>query len=159
MNRFFTQLQRRGVITAAALCLPLLARANTPQVEVRGQTEVPSPRQDVRSVCPGIDERLPDEMVNVVRERGEAAQMQVRFTIQGQRISGVQAEGGPAAYQRRLTRIVRNLPCSNGSANAPAQSVSFRVLVLDPYAPGGNAHAGKAAAVTVGASAASAVRP
>lgn len=127
---------RRAAGLALCLSLPLLALSTPAHAEqsklqpvtVSGTRVVDTPRTDVRTVCPKVDQtiaRYIAPLVHQVREEGDTT---VLFRLQGQQVLSSQATGGPRIYRNQLRRAVSNLECQ-GEANvnqAYVMEVSFR---------------------------------
>lgn len=111
----------------AVASAPVMAEPAVPA----GQTiEVTAPRADLRTVCRGVDEQLQGLLGAVAWREAAAGTVEVRFEIDGARIVGVHARGGPLAYRQATRRAVHGLECHNGAEGR--QSVRLQVVFLDP---------------------------
>ncbi len=132
----------KRLIAPSLVCLALVAPLSTTSVaqttpQVVNITKT-VPRTDVRTLCPDIDNELADVLTKVARERAEHAMIDVRFVLDGSRISDVSTGTGLRAYRSAIRWAVSGLQCT--SPEAGQQSVAMRIQFLDPTgAPGQNA--------------------
>jgi len=116
--------------TLAAITLAGLAGAASAQTQLPRIT-VAAPRTDARALCPNMDDEIEDTLAATVRERGEPADIDVRFLLSDGRISEIALSDAPVPYRRMLRRAVHGLSCDSGDHKS--YSVSLRVRIVDPW--------------------------
>lgn len=107
-------------LAALALAVPFVTLAQTaPQrAVIEGRIGLPQ-------ACPQAAEQLQETLRHHVLRRGEQGRMAVRFTLQGGRISEVEAIDGPARYQPYVRLAVAGLQCR--AVDEQAQSHRFEI--------------------------------
>ena len=120
------------VITASLTALVGIAGPAAAQslnrVDVAGAREA---RQDVQAVCPAFRAELPERLATAWQRVGREAELQVLFTVDGERVVQARAVSGPRAYHRWVSSAVRDLSCRN-DRDTPQRFV-LTVRFVDPW--------------------------
>ncbi len=66
----------------------------------------------LRANCPEAVAAIQEGLQDKVRARREQGVMQVRFTLEGNRVSAVQADSGPILYRKQVREIIGKLQCN-----------------------------------------------
>lgn len=130
MNRF-TALAAATTLALAATGAS--AQGSTQSVEVRPAA---APRTDIDRLCPDVGNELPDALATVARKLSVPATIDVRFALDGSRVSDVETSAGPRAYRAAIRWAVAGLQCS--SPDAGLQTVAVRIRFVDPSAQPGD---------------------
>lgn len=109
-----------ATLASLVLAMPFATLAQTapPRAPIEG-------RAALLQACPQAAEELQETLRHHVLRRGEQGRMTVRFTLQGGRISEVEASGGPRSYQPYVRRAVAGLQCR--ATDEQAQSHHFEI--------------------------------
>lgn len=129
-----TPLRRAALLAATALPMLALPAQAAPEdgtlgrVEVSGARHADTPRTDVRTVCPMVDDTVARRMAALVHQIREEGVTTVHFRLQGRQVLSTQATGGPRAYRSQLRRAVGSLECQGEPHvnQAYVMEVSFR---------------------------------
>jgi hypothetical protein len=122
--------------TFVAASLSAMASGDAPdRVELRSQ-RLPPAASALTAACPTLHTQLPDALARTHRMLGEAATVQVSFTLQGQRVSAVTVHDGSARYRRAVHWALQELECAGDSA-AP-QQYGFKVRFVAPQQASGD---------------------
>jgi hypothetical protein len=124
MNRFTTL---TAAATPALAATGASAQGGTQSVEVRPAA---APRTDIDRLCPDVGNELPDTLATVARKLAVPATIDVRFALDGSRVSDVETSAGPRAYRAAIRWAVAGLQCS--SPDTGPQPVAVRVRFVDP---------------------------
>lgn len=109
--------------------------------------EISAVRQDVRTLCPTIDNDLQARLARSLHMLPKQALVDVQFQIDGQRIADVAASGDSFDTHALTRRAVRSLDCNNGGAGR--QTVRFQVhYKLDDMPAAADRNAALAVGVT-----------
>lgn len=134
-----TRLQTLAPLLAAVLALgsgAAQARDNSAQldrVEIAGQ----SMRIDVTRTCPNLAEDLSDALARNFQRVTVEGEFQVRFDLQGDRVSDVQALGGPIDYRQAVRSAMRKVDCEDAKTASQAQRFAFVLAVRSGEETGG----------------------
>lgn len=119
---------------AAALLVTVAAQAQSPTPAPQSSViEVQAPRvlrHDVQTVCPTVHADLPEALASAFAQHGREARMQVRFTVDRDGVSQVQASNGPQVYRRRVASALREIECRTD--RSVPQQFEMNVQFIDP---------------------------
>ncbi len=90
---------------------------------------------DVRSVCPGAHDELPDALARTAQEHRAPASVAVQFQVQGNRVLAVQTQGGAPAQQRAVRRAVQGLACNSTGLQTVRLNLRFDDTLRGPATP------------------------
>ncbi len=134
-----TRLQSFAPLLAAVLALGSGAaqarddNAHLDRVEIAGQ----SMRVDVNRTCPNLAADLTDALARSIYRVKMDADYQVRFDLQGDRVSSVQALGGPVDYRQAVRTAMRRVDCQDAQTAGQAQRFAFVLAIRNSDEPGG----------------------
>jgi hypothetical protein len=95
----------------------------------------PAPRVDVTSVCPQIADQLPEDLASAWQQVGRVGTVQVRFTLRGDEVLGVETTNGPRRYHHFVRSAMHDLSCR--SDRGAEQSFVFYIRFDDALAAPG----------------------
>ena len=114
---------------------PLFATAQssgaTQRIEVLSAQAAPTPRLDVRTVCPQIQAELPEALASAWQQVGQAGVVRVQFTLDGQRVTEVTPISGPRRYHRWVRSALFDVACQ--ADRAQAQTFQIDIRFVDIY--------------------------
>lgn len=137
MNR--TRLQTFAPLLAAVLALgsgaaqALDNSAQLDRVEIAGQ----SMRIDVTRTCPNLAEDLSEALARNIHRVSVEGEYQVRFDLKGDRVSEVQALGGPIDYRQAVRSAMRKVDCQDAQTASQAQRFAFVLAIRNSEEAGG----------------------
>ena len=123
--------------TVVLLVLPIVAAAqaansNPPQrVEIRTPQLADAPRRDVTSVCPKIQDELPEALASAWKAVGKPGLVRVQFTLDGQRVVNVTPVSGSSHYTRWVRSAMEDVSCQ--SDRTQAQTFQLDIRFVDLY--------------------------
>jgi hypothetical protein len=100
-------------------------------VTVTADTPAQPVRVDVRTVCPDIDKELQNSLSSAWGRVHETGSMQVRFHLEGKRVSEVRSTGAAAwSYRPYIRSSVAKLDCS--VATETGREFTFLLVIRGP---------------------------
>jgi len=127
----------RSLSAAIVAALPLLAAAQSaaapaPQrVEIRIPQLADAPRRDVTTVCPKIQDELPEALASAWQAVGKPGIVRVQFTLDGQHVVSVMPVSGPARYRHWVKSALEDASCQ--SDHKEAQVFQLDIHFVDIY--------------------------
>lgn len=128
-------MKRSTLIRLATLGLsvfPLIAAAQVapdPQrIEIRS-AQSDAPRRDVSSVCPQIEQELPEVLASAWQHVGQPGTVRVQFTLDGQRVAQVTPLSGPRRYHRWVRSAMQDVSCQ--ADRQGVQAFQFDIRFVD----------------------------
>jgi hypothetical protein len=124
----------RNLSAAVLAALPLLATAQSagtaaPQrVEIRTPQLADAPRRDVTTVCPKIQDELPEALASAWQAVGKPGVVRVQFTLDGQRVTDVTPVSGPARYARWVRSALQDVSCRSDRQQAQVFQLDIRFV-------------------------------
>jgi hypothetical protein len=123
MNQPISSLRRAAAPLALLLAaIAGAAGADTTAPVHRLPSVVLEGRSNLQAACPAAAEVLQDELASVVRRWRQEGVMRVSFTLEGERISDVQAQAGPTLYRQQVRLAVATLKCRSQGDRAERHS-------------------------------------
>lgn len=105
----------KRVAMPIALLLAAVAGTASADAEIKTLPTVTlQGRASLEATCPNAAEALQEALEGTVMRMREEGVMQVRFTLNGQQVSDVQATSGPVRYRSRVRQAVNELQCKSG---------------------------------------------
>lgn len=106
-------------------------------VESRRADPAASVRPDLSAVCPTAQVDLPEALASTWHGVGRRGEVTAHLTVDGDRVTGVKAEGGHPRQRWAVRWALSALACQ---ADRPGpQTVAVRVRFADPADPGSTA--------------------
>lgn len=117
-------------LTAAAQAAP---QGPSPVAVESRRADLAAPlRPDLSTVCPAAQAELPEALASTWQQVGRAGEVTAHLTVEGDRVTGVRAEGGHPRQRWAVRWALSALDCQ---ADRPgAQRFAVRVRFADPVA-------------------------
>ena len=113
--------------------LPVWALAEPiDRVEVQGKAL----RTDVKATCPSIGESLGERLGSQFGRDLQEGDYRVEFSLQGDQVSEVSAQGGEWSSNRAIRRAMRGVDCQDAKSQAPHRFAFMLSVRIDDDAGG-----------------------